>query len=485
MNQQPAATLTIHQNKYLSADDDEMHAVVTVTAHELSGALWGQAPEAAEVIAIDCSGSMGYPMEKIVVARRATKQAIDALRDGVHFAVLAGTETATMVYPADRRLAVATTETKLAAKRAVEYLDASGGTAMGTWLRLADELLRRHPTAVRHVILLTDGQDLPQNRRTLDDALTECQGNFVCDGRGIGDDYAPAELQRIVSTLLGSADAIVEDADLVTEFAEMMRTAMSKVVPDLHLRIRTMPYTRLRSVKQGFPNKIDLSGLGTPIDERTTTFSTGSWRDGEEREFCICVEVDTAGRDMREDLQAAVVDMAIVRAGGTEPERCGSPEAIQVHLTDEPKLSGVVHPKVAHHAGEAELSQLVNDGCEAHDRGDPGLAEERWGRATVLAAQLGHDKMLKRLGRLVDIIGDPANGKVRIKEGLRPRDIFSAFMGSLTASRSPDKSEWETHNPEWNAMVERPDQQCPNCDNPAPSTATFCGNCGHRLAERA
>jgi hypothetical protein len=339
MNQRPAATLALHQNKYLSVEDDETHAVVTVTAHDLSGALRGQAPEVAEVIAIDCSGSMGYPLEKIAVARRATKKAIDALRDGVHFAVVAGTETATVVYPAERRMAVATAETKLAAKKAVGYLDASGGTAMGTWLWLADELLREHPTAVRHVILLTDGQDLPQYRRTLDDALTKCRGNFVCDGRGIGDDYAPEELQRIVSTLLGSADAIVDDANLVTEFAEMMRTAMSKVLPDLHLRIRTMPYTRLRFVRQGFPNKTDLTPLGTPIDEQTTSFSTGSWSDGEEREFWICVEVDTAGRDMREDLQAAVIDLAIVRAGSTQPERFGSPEAIQVHLTDEPKLS--------------------------------------------------------------------------------------------------------------------------------------------------
>jgi hypothetical protein len=140
-----------------------------------------------------------------------------------------------------------------------------------------------------------------------------------------------------------------------------------------------------------------------------------------------------------------------------------------------------VDPKVAHHADEAELSQLVNDGCDAHDRGDLGLAGERWGRAVVLAAQLGHGKMLRRLGRLVDVIGDPANGEVRIKEGLRPRDLFSAIMGSLTASRSPDKSEWK----EMDKRSGAPDQQCPSCDYLAPSTAAFCGHCGHRLAERA
>ena len=33
-------------------------------------------------------------------------------------------------------------------------------------------------------MLLTDGQDLPKHRQTLDDALTACEGKFVCDGRG-------------------------------------------------------------------------------------------------------------------------------------------------------------------------------------------------------------------------------------------------------------------------------------------------------------
>jgi Ca-activated chloride channel family protein len=478
MNDWAGIALTVSQNKYLAPDDDEMHAIVTVAAHDLPGGVGGQAAEAAEVIAVDCSGSMG-PANKIYVARAATGKAIDALRDGARFAIVAGTETARMVYPSQQRLAVADADTKRAAKAAVHSLHANGLTSIGTWLRLANDLLRTYPGAVRHVILLTDGQNLPQFRDILDEALAECEGNFVCDGRGIGDDYLPEELQRIVSTLRGSADAIVEDTDLVDDFAEMMRIAMSKVVPDLLLRIRTMPFTRLRYVRQVYPAEIDLTPFGTRVDDRTTAFSTGSWSDREEREFHVCLTTDLAGRQVGEDLQAAAVGLAIVRPGETEAERCGTPQAIKVRLTGDVTLSGPIDPKVAHYNNQKELAQAVKDGYEAYGRRELPLAEERLAEAVRLASGLGHDKMLVRLARIVDIIGDPADGHVQINANLRPRELFSIAMASSTATRSPDQvAPVETAN-----VPDARDRRCPSCDYLSPGAALFCGKCGHPLAE--
>ena len=90
---------------------------------------------------VDCSGSMDYPPTKMRNARDATAAAIDTLRDGVHFAVIAGTHVAKEVYPAGGRLAVADATTRDQAKQALRKLSAGGGTAIGTWLRLADRLL--------------------------------------------------------------------------------------------------------------------------------------------------------------------------------------------------------------------------------------------------------------------------------------------------------------------------------------------------------
>lgn len=474
-------TLAVSQNKYLSIEDDEIHAIVTVTARDLAGTLHGRAPEAAEVIAVDCSGSMGHPMTKMDAARRASAAAIDALRDGVSFALIEGTHIARMVYPQEERLTVATPATKAAAKRAVRHLTPGGGTAMGAWLRLADRLLDAHPAAVRHVMLVTDGQNLPEYRQGLDDALADCQGRFVCDGRGIGDDYEPEELRRIASALRGTADAVLADADLVAEFEGMMRAAMSKVVPDVRLQLRTMPFTQVAFVEQKFPTESNLTELGVPIDARTTGFSTGSWSEGEEREFHVCLRLTQADLPLKEDVLAALVDLAIVRAGAGESGACGGPGTIVMHRTDNPRLSSVLDPKVAHYAGHDELAAAVLAGRDALDAQDPERAAEAWGRAVALAAGLADHTMLKRLARLVDVVGDPAQGEVRLKPDLLPREVFSAMLGTITTTRSPDQ---EPRRPE-RAAATGPDRVCELCDHRSPSTARFCEKCRHPWQESA
>jgi Ca-activated chloride channel family protein len=62
----------------------------------------------------------------MTAAQRATKAAIDALRDGALFAVIEGTNVARVVYPTGPRLVAATPETRRAAKKAVSLLRAGG-----------------------------------------------------------------------------------------------------------------------------------------------------------------------------------------------------------------------------------------------------------------------------------------------------------------------------------------------------------------------
>src|SRR5689334_10221604 len=126
--------LQVHQNKFLSEGDTTMTAVVTLAAKA------GQAPEAeveaAEVLLVDCSTSMRWPVGKIVAARQAAAAAIDVLRDGVFFAVVAGTTQARQVYP-ERGMARADRRRRTEAKTRVWTLAADGGTAIGTWLTMA------------------------------------------------------------------------------------------------------------------------------------------------------------------------------------------------------------------------------------------------------------------------------------------------------------------------------------------------------------
>src|SRR5947199_1486867 len=114
-------------------------------------------------------------------AKQASAAAVDALRDGVSFAVVAGTDRARMVYPVEGRLAVADARTKAEAKTAIGRLKAGGGTAIGQWLTQANRLFVGHQQAIKHAILLTDGRNEHETPAELDNALALCEGRFVCD----------------------------------------------------------------------------------------------------------------------------------------------------------------------------------------------------------------------------------------------------------------------------------------------------------------
>lgn len=179
---------------------------------------------------VDCSGSMDHPPSKMRHARDATRTAVAALRDGTRFAVIAGTHVAREVYPGGGRLATADDRTREEAGEAVLRLRAGGGTAIGSWLRLTEQLLTSEPAGVRHGILLTDGRNEHETPEELRAALGVCAGRFTCDARGVGTDWEVKEVTGIATSLLGSADIVADPAGLAPDFRTMMESAMGKEV---------------------------------------------------------------------------------------------------------------------------------------------------------------------------------------------------------------------------------------------------------------
>src|SRR5215472_16609247 len=118
----PEFAVDVFQNEYLPAGGGEVNAIVTVTSADSAADGPAAVVDAAEIIIIDCSGSMGTPRSKIAEARAATAAAVDVIRDGVAFAVIAGTHQATAIFPPDGSLAVADPQTRESAKRAVASL---------------------------------------------------------------------------------------------------------------------------------------------------------------------------------------------------------------------------------------------------------------------------------------------------------------------------------------------------------------------------
>ncbi|MGI5338045.1 VWA domain-containing protein [Streptomyces sp. CA-181903] len=408
----PRFSVDVYQNEFLPEGGREVNAIVTVTSTgggTAAGASAASAPDTAVVIMVDCSGSMDYPPAKMRNARQATAAAIDVLREGVSFAVVAGTHQAKEVYPGLGRLAVADATTRAQAKEALRKLTPGGGTAIGTWLRLAERLLASSDASIRHGILLTDGRNEHEEPDALRASLDACAGRFTCDARGVGTDWEVKEVTGIASALLGSADIVADPSALATDFTGMMENVMGKELADVSLRLWTPQGTEVQFVKQVAPTVRDLTDRRTEAGPRAGDYPTGSWGD-ESRDYHVCVRVPDAGVGR---------EMLAARASLVRPTRDGSAEVLAQGLvravwTDDLAASTTINPQVAHYTGQAELAQAIQQGLELRKSGDLDGATAKLGRAVQLASRSGNEDTAKLLAKVVDVV-DAVNGTVRLK----------------------------------------------------------------------
>ncbi|WP_019065205.1 vWA domain-containing protein [Streptomyces prunicolor] len=436
----PQFSVDVYQNEYLPEGGREVNAIVTVTstgggtigspvaAPHLYSA--GQGPDAAVAIMVDCSGSMDYPPTKMRNARDATAAAIDTLRDGVHFAVIGGTHVAKEVYPGGGALAVADSRTRDQAKHALRKLSAGGGTAIGTWLRLADRLLSSADVSIRHGILLTDGRNEHEAPEDLKASLGSCAGRFTCDARGVGTDWEVKEVTGIASALLGTADIVADPAALSADFTKMMETAMGKGVADVALRLWTPVGTAIKFVKQVAPRVEELTDRRTEAGPRAGDYPTGSWGD-ESRDYHVCVEVPEAG--IGQEMLAARVSLVVPQPDGST-QNLGAQGLVKALWTDDMVASTSINPQVAHYTGQAELAQVIQQGLDLRKSGDVDGATAKLGRAVQLASVSGNADTAKLLAKVVDVV-DAAAGTVRLKAKVAEADEMTLETRSTKTVR--------------------------------------------------
>ncbi|QKV94939.1 VWA domain-containing protein [Streptomyces sp. NA02950] len=445
-SQAPRFSVEVYQNEYLPEGGREVNAIVTVTS--TGGGTTGgmpipthlpgpdprdsraSAPDAAVVIMLDCSGSMDYPPTKMRNARDATAAAIDTVRDGVAFAVVAGTHKAVEVFPGTGQLATADPETRALAKDALRTLSAGGGTAIGTWLLLADRLLASADVAIRHGILLTDGRNEHEKPEDLRAALDACAGRFTCDARGVGTDWEVKEVTGIASALLGTADIVADPSELSADFTRMMETAMGKEVADVSLRLWTPMGAEVAFVKQVAPTVEDLTARRTEAGPRAGDYPTGSWGD-ESRDYHVCVRVPAA--EVGREMLAARVSLVLPRPddGPAAPLAQGLVRAV---WTDDMVASTAMNQQVAHYTGQAELAQVIQQGMDARKSGDIEGATAKLGRAVQLAGASGNEDTAKLLAKVVDVV-DAATGTVRLKAKVAEADEMTLETRSTKTVR--------------------------------------------------
>ncbi|HEY6649989.1 MAG TPA: vWA domain-containing protein, partial [Mycobacterium sp.] len=332
-------SVDIDHNPYLAEGSGTVDAIVSINADV---AETSSAPDRVEAIIIDCSTSMQAPIEKFEAAKRATAAAIMELVDGTYFTIVDGTEKALSVYPKEG-LARASTETKAAAMRAVDGLRPHGGTAMGTWLAHVRGIVGQRKGALIHAILLTDGKDEHETPEELGQEIGLSEGEFTCDCRGVGTNWEVDELRAISTALLGTVDIVADPEDLAEDFASMMRTSMSKAIPDLTLRLWTPAGARVEFVKQVAPTVEDLSHRRVDAGNQSGAYPLGSWGT-EDRDYHIQVEVEPAAIG-REKLAARVSVVAGDQVLGEG--------LVKAMWTADTALSAQISRRVAHYTGQA------------------------------------------------------------------------------------------------------------------------------------
>ncbi|MGW5420675.1 vWA domain-containing protein [Streptomyces sp. NPDC003943] len=434
----PQFSVDVYQNEFLPEGGRDVNAIVTVTA--TGGGTAAGLPQAAAggrsaavVLMLDCSGSMDYPATKMRGARDAAAAAIDTLRDGTAFALVAGTHVAKEVYPGGGRLAVADARTRAEARDALRGLSAGGGTAIGTWLRLADRLLSSADAAgapIRHGILLTDGRNEHESPADLRAALDACAGRFTCDARGVGTDWEVEEVKGIARALLGTADIVADPAGLTADFTTMMERAMDKEVADVALRLWTPVGVEIGFVKQVAPTVEDLTGRRTEAGPRAGDYPTGSWGD-ESRDYHVSVRVPQAA--VGQEMLAARVSLIVPDPAGGTPVTL-SQGLVRAVWTDDMVMSTAINPQVAHYTGQAELADVIQQGLDARKSGDRDGATAKLGRAVQLAAASGNADTAKLLSKVVDVV-DAATGTVRLKAKVAEADEMTLETRSTKTVR--------------------------------------------------
>ncbi|MEU8588073.1 VWA domain-containing protein [Streptomyces sp. NPDC048664] len=437
----PRFSVDVYQNEYLPQGGSEVNAIVTVTATgggTVGGAVAaphlytpGNGPSAAVAIMVDCSGSMDHPPTKMRGAREATAAAVDTLRDGVHFSVIGGTHVAKEVYPGGGRLAVADATTRDQAKQALRGLGAGGGTAIGTWLRLADRLLSSADVSIRHGILLTDGRNEHESPEDLRAALEDCAGRFTCDARGVGTDWEVKEVTQIASALLGTADIVADPAALSADFTHMMETAMGKEVADVALRLWTPVGAQVAFVKQVAPAVEELTDRRAEAGPRAGDYPTGSWGD-ESRDYHVCVRVPAAA--VGQEMLAARVSLVIPQGEEGAALSLGAQGLVRAVWTDDMSASTSINPQVAHYTGQAELAEVIQQGLDLRKVGDFDGATAKLGRAVQLAGASGNADTAKLLAKVVDVV-DAATGTVRLKTKVAQADEMTLETRSTKTVR--------------------------------------------------
>ena len=424
---------------HLAADASRVDALITIKAARARG---GEPPRAAEVLIMDRSLSMDR-LRKIDEARAAICAAIDVIPDGALFAIIAGNHEAELVFPHDGTLAQAGAQTRAEAKDRVGRLRAGGGTRISSWLRAAAGLFASEPSTgiIRHGLLYSDGinetegSTESERRARLDEALAACSGQFVCDVRGLGEDWDYRELEHIADALHGDVAAVLRAEDMAADFTGRMRRAARLVVPRSYLRLRPDRRFRIASVAQVFPVQVELPlPQPPPVDGEQAEVPLGAW-EAETRRYELSLRFAPGQLPVGDEIRAAAIELLTETPGGDRARQADAALVVRQHAVE--GAHTVRSEKLTRVSGQNELRFTMRACADAWLSGERDEADAELDRAIGLARELGD----VRLPFLLRVAVPRLDGRYRLRPDVTRGEIQRFGLDSRTTGIRREQAE--------------------------------------------
>ena len=453
-------------------DAKRIDALITVRA---SGA--GRPASAdtfAEIIVMDRSLSMASH-GKLKAAQLAACAAIDALDDGVYLGIVAGNDKSKVIFPGDGSLARVDSRVRARARERVRGLIPDGRTAIGTWLLQAADLFAAGApnNAVCHAALYTDGRNVSETPEQLRRALARCADRFVCDPRGLGDDWDYETLLMIAEALHGDAKAVVEVADLTSDFVQLTENARRLVVPRVYLGLGPDSRFRVSSLRQVLPTEADLTNQQQAVD-RDVHIPLGAWGAGT-RQYQLTLTFDADSLSVGEEIRAArVALLAETPEGEREPCAAGVPLVLRRSELGAPPPPPI--EDLTRVANNYELGTAMRACADAYLKDDFASADAYLRRALEFAKILRDTHRL----RLLQGVAEDMDGVIRVRRGLKRGVIQELGVESTrTGVMLPEDLDLDVRG---KAPVPDVVRVCRHCgEETYGQDATACEECGAAL----
>ncbi|MDR1852360.1 MAG: VWA domain-containing protein [Propionibacteriaceae bacterium] len=273
----------VYQNEFLPVGATDVNAIVSF-ARRSQGVARGAA---GEIIAVDTSGSMG---KKLNTARATALAILQRLADGTPFALIAGTHRAYLAYPevtTGSGMDLIDSATRARAKEALRRLVPDGGTAFGTWLKLAALLFQSASVPEpRHLTIITDGGNRNELPSQLTAAIDSCKGQFSCDVLVLDEQPHP-ELEQIAGSLGGKVVVMPPQDQLGPLLDLLLHQQTDAVDRQVQLRLWLPKDAQLLYLRRVAP---DLEEFHPSFDGQFALLPSADWSD-EEREYHLGVRL--------------------------------------------------------------------------------------------------------------------------------------------------------------------------------------------------